>query len=377
MILLTILGVIFLMAIGLKKIYVKNWNKGITAEIELSQKEVMPGTEIILTETITNRKWLPLPIIKVKFEVDKSFLFAESVENTNATDKNYKSDAFSILCYQRIIRKIPVTCTKRGYYWLESMDVVSTDIWMDSVLGSVYPIQKSITVYPESIADEEIDIVYRGIMGDVLTKQYIYDDPFEFRGIREYQSYDSMKLINWKASAKTGEWKVNMHDYTARQEVCILLNLESEGIWEYENLKETSISIASALASRLSSQGIGVSIVSNAIDAMTQQTVEIGSGSDEAHRQNVLLSLSRIDLSQKMQDFGTLLAEKIEHWNTAMMPILISTSKKQGVQDALIELANKTQGAFWICPLHEDMACDMSKITKEQEVKVMRWEVQR
>lgn len=377
MILLAILGVIFIMTIGLKNIYVKNWNKGITAQIDISQKEVYPGTEIILTETITNRKWLPLPIIKVKFEVDRSFLFAESVENTNATDNNYKSDAFSILCYQRIIRKIPVTCMKRGYYWLESMDVVSSDIWMDSVLGAVYPIQKSITVYPEPIADEEIDIVYRGIMGDVLTRQYIYDDPFEFRGIREYQNYDSMKLINWKASAKTGEWKVNMHDYTARQEVCILLNLESEGIWEYEKLKETSISLASALACRLSSQGIGVSILSNGIDKMTQQAVEIESGSDEGHRQNMLLSLSRIDLTKKMQDFGTLLSEKIEKWNTSMMPILISTSKKQGVQTAFAELAKKTQGAYWICPLHADMALDMSEWMKQEKIKVLRWEVQR
>lgn len=372
-----ILGVIVLMAWKLQSIYVRNWNKGITAEIDISQNEVLPGTEIILTETITNRKWLPLPIIKVKFEVDKSFIFAESVENTNATDKNYKSDAFSILCYQRIIRRIPVTCTKRGYYWLESMDVVSTDIWMDRVLGAMYPIQKSITVYPKPITTEQIDIVYRGIMGEVLTRQYIYDDPFEFRGIREYQSYDSMKLINWKASAKTGEWKVNMHDFTIRQEICILLNLESEGIWEYEELKETSISLANALANRLSRQGISVSIISNGIDGMTQQAVRIESGSDEGHRQHMLLTLSRIDLTQKMQDFGTLLTNKIENWNTLTMPILISTSKKQGVQDAMTALASKSKGTFWICPLHAEMACDISDNVSRQGVKVMRWEVQR
>lgn len=372
-----ILGVIVLMAWKLQSIYVGNWNKGITAEIDISQNEVLPGTEIILTETITNRKWLPLPIIKVKFEVDKSFIFAESVENTNATDKNYKSDAFSILCYQRIIRRIPVTCTKRGYYFLDNMDVVSTDIWMDRVLGAMYPIQKSITVYPKPITTEQIDIVYQGIMGEVLTRQYIYDDPFEFRGIREYQSYDSMKLINWKASAKTGEWKVNMHDFTIRQEICILLNLESEGIWEYEELKETSISLANALANRLSRQGISVSIISNGIDGMTQQAVRIESGSDEGHRQHMLLTLSRIDLTQKMQDFGTLLTNKIENWNTLTMPILISTSKKQGVQDAMTALASKSKGIFWICPLHAEMACDISDNVSRQGVKVMRWEVQR
>ena len=95
----------------IKKIYVKNWHKGIAAGIDISRDTTFPGEELILTETIVNRKWLPLPMIQVKFEIDRSFVFGDEVVNTNVSDHCYKSDVFSLLFYQKITRRLPFTCT--------------------------------------------------------------------------------------------------------------------------------------------------------------------------------------------------------------------------------------------------------------------------
>ena len=43
-----------------------------------------------------------------------------------------------------------------------------------------------------------------------------------------------MNLINWKASAKTGQLMVNQYNETTSPSVCILLNLESEGMLRYD-----------------------------------------------------------------------------------------------------------------------------------------------
>ena len=208
--LIVILAAILFILFIIKKLYKTNWNKGISANLSLSDNEAFPGDEIILTETIVNNKWLPLPMIKVKFEVDKSFVFNDIVVNTNVSDKCYKSDVFSILFYQKIIRKLPFICTKRGYYQIKSMDVVSTDVFMDSVLASIFPVSENIIVYPEPINSEAVEVPFNRLMGTILTKHYAYEDPFEFRGIREYQTYDTMKSINWNASARTGDLKVNI-----------------------------------------------------------------------------------------------------------------------------------------------------------------------
>jgi uncharacterized protein (DUF58 family) len=68
------------------------------------------------------------------------------------------------------------------------------------------------------------------VNGVMQTKRQFLEDPFEYRGMREYQPYDDMKSINWKATAKTGDFKVNLHDFTTVRSVRIFLNLEDTGI---------------------------------------------------------------------------------------------------------------------------------------------------
>ena len=124
------------------------------------------------------------------------------------------------------MRKIPLVCTRRGYFTIDNINLVSTDVMMDKTLATVVRLDRTIMVYPEEISSQQAEIPYRRIMGTVLTRQYTYEDPFEFRGIRQYETYDSLKDVNWTASAKTGELKVNVHVYTAARQGCILLNLE-------------------------------------------------------------------------------------------------------------------------------------------------------
>lgn len=356
----------------IKVIYIKNWSKGISVEINLSESEVYPGDEVHLTEIITNDKWLPLPMINVKFAIDRNLVFSEMDMNTSVSDQCYKSEVFSILFYQKITRRIPFKCTKRGYYPIESVDVVSTDLFMDSILVIVIPMHQHITVYPEPINSDDVDIPYNRIMGTILAKRYTYEDPFEFRGIREYQTYDTMKSINWNASARTGELKVNVHDYTASQEVCILLNLEDEGIWEYEILKEKSISMACSLSYRLTLQGIGVSIISNGADKITGDQLCIESGSDEGHRNTIITGLSRIDLKKDMKEFAVLMEEQCKKVDKASMVVMISTCKKDKLQQEYNRFISEVAEGIWIFPVHPEMDCEFGKVNSSS---IMKWEV--
>ena len=61
---LILMGVSVLVVLFIiRKIYIKNWSKGIEADIEMSEDVTFPGEELILTETIVNRngchcRWL-------------------------------------------------------------------------------------------------------------------------------------------------------------------------------------------------------------------------------------------------------------------------------------------------------------------------------
>lgn len=363
---------IYVVLFLVKRIYAKNWNKGITTELEFSVEEAYPGEQAFITETVTNHNWLPLPMINVKFAIDRSLVFEDSIENTSVSDQCYKCDVFSMLFFQKITRKLPFTCTKRGYYNIKELDVVSTDLFMKNVVSVTYPVQRSLTVFPKPLSSEQIDIPYNRIMGTILTRRYTYEDPFEFRSIREYQTYDTMRSINWNASAKTGDLKVNQYENTSCQEVYLLLNLEDEGIWEYEEIKEKSISLVCSLAFRLTQQGVGVGIISNGLDIVTEKELYIESGSDEGHRKTIVTQLSRINLKKKMRDFAQLLEEKQSQIQDGSLLVMVSACKKDKLQEVYGRLAADSSDSLWILPMLPGMNGCMERYDKN---KVIRWEV--
>jgi len=365
------LGIYFILWV-VKRIYAENWSKGIDVELEFSATECYPGDNIEITETIANHSYLPLPMLNIKFAIDRKMVFEDGTENTNISDKSYKCDVFSLLFFQRIRRKLHCTCTGRGYFYMEELDMVSTDLFMKNVVSVTRPVQQSITVFPAPLSREQIAIPYNRIMGSILTREYTYEDPFEFRSIREYQTYDTMSSINWNASARTGELKVNVYENTSCQEICILLNLENEGIWEYEELKEKSISLACSLAFQLMENGVGVSMFSNGVDSITEEVLQIQSGSDENHRQTIVKGLSRIDLTKPMQEFEVLLEEKRNQVPKGAMPVLISLCKKEKLQRAYGRFAEECADFLWIVPLLPGMDCKLEFYDSE---KLIRWEV--
>ncbi len=366
------LGVALLLYI-INKTYIKHWHKNLSVELNFSEAEVFPGDEVILTEIVSNGKWIPVPMVTIKFAIDRSLVFTDVVMNVSISDKCYKSDVFSLLFFQKVSRRLPFTCNKRGLYLIESIDLVSSDIFLSDILGYTIPTHQSLTVCPAPLSAEEIDIPYHKIMGTILAKQFAYEDPFEFRGIREYQTYDTMNSINWNASARTGDLKVNIHDYTAAQEVCILLNLENEGILTYETLKEKSISMACALTFRLTQQGVGVSIISGGVDAITGERLSITSGCDESHRKEIMIGLSRIDLDKDMTDFLTIMEEKRNSLDKGTHIVMISTCKKVKLQEKYHLLTQECAGGLWLFPIHPGMD---GRFREVNENDIIRWEVQ-
>ena len=82
------------------------------------------------------------------------------------------------------------------------------------------------------------------LLGELETRRNQMEDPYTFRGIREYTYGDTYGKINWKATAKASKLMVNMYGYTSEQRVRILLNLETNIMVKTEYLQEMSIRMA-------------------------------------------------------------------------------------------------------------------------------------
>lgn len=355
-------------------VYGRFWNKNLTAELSFSRTEIGEGEDCELKEVIVNKKILPVPMLHVKFQTDRSLVF-DKEKNMNVSDNCYKNDIFSLMMYQKITRTLHFTGTKRGMYWIDRLDLVSSDLFMrESLLESVEN-RAQLLVYPGVIDVGRLQVPYKKLMGTVLTRQYSYEDPFEFRGIRQYQNYDSMKDVNWKASAKTGDLKVNVHDYTAKQEILFVLNLRAETMLEYESLKEESIRLVNALAALLAAQGVPVSIISNGKDILTKEELYLPAGSGRPHIQMVKEKLARIDFKQPVREIQEILSERrreqpLRTGNTLW--VMVSYSQRTEIWEDFNRIAQEGKGSMWILPLLHTME---QKIDTNKDVEVIRWEV--
>lgn len=353
--------------------YERYWDNNLSVELNFSDKHAFEGESLTLSETITNRKFLPLPWLTVKFQVSRNLYFNDT-NNTVITDYLYRNDLFSIMMYQKINRRLPFVCGKRGYYTIKSIDIVSSDLFITTILADHITSDDYIYVYPKLIPIEELLVPYQKIQGQLLTKRYIAEDPFEFRGIRQYQNYDSMKAVNWKATARTGQLKVNVNDYTASQEIVIFLNLEKDNSWqENTSLFEETIRIAASLASYYIEDGVTVSIVANSKDILTGEPIDIAAGCSMDHTINIYESLARIDLNKTSGSFIDMLQQKMQYHEKEPLWVIVSSYHEKDLLEFYASLKYQGYTTELIVPkLYSDKFFELKPINDEE---VFVWEV--
>lgn len=364
----------FLMNYLLGEVYHHLWKRDLDAKVEFQREPAMEGRKACLTETITNQKWLFLPLLQVGFQIHRNLEFADG-ENTSVSDQCYKRDIFSVGSYQRITRTISFQCGKRGYYELGNIELVTRSPLMTKKHYETLYRPDYFYVYPRQVDERMLEVSFQKVMGSVLAKRSLYEDPFEFQGIREYQLSDPMSRINWKASAKSDQWMVNLYGSTSSQEVVILLDVEDETIWKFDEIHEEGIRIAASLTARCVQSGIPVGIRTNGRDQKTKEVfrLETGSGKQQVRLANE--GLARLDLGQEAERMEFVLSrerERQEHANRTY--VMISKSQRISCYEGFQTLLSQGAGGIWIAMLHNDMECTLPA---DRDVPVMRWEVRK
>lgn len=370
-ILVILLGA-FLVNYLLTKLYGRLWDKKLDAVVQFQPEPAMEGKEAFLTETITNKKWLFLPMLQVGFQMDRNLVFADG-ENAQVSDQCYKRDIFSVGGYQKITRTIPFSCNKRGYYELGNVELVTRSPMMTGQFFATLNHPDHMYVYPRLLEDRRLDILFQKVMGSVLTQKNLYEDPFEFRGIREYQPGDPMNKINWKASARSENWMVNQYGSTSAQEVILLMDVEDETIWKFDDIHEEGIRLAASLASRLIQRGIPVGIRTNGRDIKTKELFYLSAGTGKQQVRSLNEGLSRISLGERPEKMEVVLKEELAVVDgTQRTYILITKNQTEELWNGFQELLHQGSGGIWISTLYNDMELTLPS---DGNLPVVYWEV--
>lgn len=348
-----ILGAAFLLYLQ-EKLYVRHWDKNLTVTLEFSEESVTRGDTCVLCEKVENRKLLPLPVLKVKFQVSRYLQFEGAGRESSVTDQYYRNDVLSIRPYMRHTRRLPFLCQKRGFYRINGLDLVAGDLFLAGELPKSLTSEAQLYVYPRPFQGMEFTRALQKLNGEILSRRHLLEDPFEYRGIREYSARDSMRDINWKATAKTGELKVNMKNYTAVKAVRLFLNLEDGAIMRREGLLEASVSMAAGAAESFLAQGIRTALYTNGPDILTREPVCLEASSGAGHMESVNRGLARIDLEKKAPSFLEILTPKVlEEGNGDLFTVFFSADAQEDFQELLCSCLDQRLDFAWFCPVQE------------------------
>lgn len=313
-------------------IYSKYWKRGINISLVSLDKRIEEGESVFVEERVENNKILPLVVVSIKYAISHSF-------SPYIVDEKEVviSSRFALLGRKKIIRKYSLPSLKRGIYTFNGGIIESSDLFSSLSFSMPFYSDEAIIVTPRRLASPSFSLLYKEVLGTVLSKQKRVEDPFEIRGIREYQVSDNIKDINWKASAKTGELKVNQRGYTTDEGVCFILDLR-EG---EEDEKEALISLTSTLSFLFLKRGIKVSFITNARSSLNGEAISSGKGSGIAHLSTIDILLSYIKTSSNSnQDISTML-EKERDSNSF---VLLTTTAPLSVDKRISSIITLEEG---------------------------------
>ena len=90
----------------IRAVYLRIWDRGLSVELAFGQHAVSEGQQATLRATVTNAKLLPLPVLMLRYKMNRGLRMGENA-NATVTDKLNVVEYFSVLGNERVVREQP------------------------------------------------------------------------------------------------------------------------------------------------------------------------------------------------------------------------------------------------------------------------------
>lgn len=267
------------------------------------------GDNIFLVETVYNRKILPVPWLKVDIHSSRWLDFA-GFHSVVTQDNRRVTSSFYLRGYQRTIRRWKLKCLKRGVFETQNITLTWGDLLGTRINSQPLQVNACLVVYPGIINLDEYFIPINRVQGDTVVKRWIIDDPFIVAGAREYVPGDPMNKIHWNATARTGQLMTRKNEFTSRNSLAVVLNIQSIE-FEYKDVVDRSmielgIKVAATILDSAMRIGSPVRLATNGIIKEGGRNVILTeSASGREHIKSLLEILARLELFnvREFEDF--------------------------------------------------------------------------
>jgi uncharacterized protein (DUF58 family) len=223
--------------------------QALTYERRFDPPRIFPGEQTDYVVEVTNRKFLPLPWLRIDEHVPSALVPAG--EHRVAGDEGWqRRRSVSLAWHERLVLRQRFTCAQRGNYVVGPTDVETGDPLGFFPAAVRFPETHSLVVYPRIAELDQAAVVSRFPYGSTSARPPALEDPARFAGIRDYRPGDPMRWVDWKASARRMKLQTRIFAPTTLDSVVVALNVQTMPFaWQGydEDRLEQVIGVAAAL----------------------------------------------------------------------------------------------------------------------------------
>jgi uncharacterized protein (DUF58 family) len=304
------------------------------------EKRVFWGEEITVLLEIRNKGWLPIPwfyiyeSLPVQLAAGTSIKRVLSLGPHGQTELMYKLKAY-----------------KRGYY---PIGPFTTKLGDTLGLTDIQELQKQsdfITVFPRIIPLANPRLPSRSPVGTLRHHQPIFEDPARVRGKRDYVASDSLRRVDWKASASTGRLQVKLFEPSIALQTVIFLNLNAPEYISRHRIDATELAIvvAASLANWSVIQKQAIGLITNGVDPLAndQSVQPIPSRKGRGQLVHILELLARVQCNES-HPFTEILNKETPKlpWGTTV--VIITGSVDEALFDTIFQIQRRGQNVVVI-----------------------------
>lgn len=230
---------------------------------------------------------------------------------------------------------------KRGYYQVGPLTLRSGDLF--GLGGELVRSNQAeaLIVYPKIVPISRLPLPSHSPVGALRTRQPIFEDPARQRGKRDYTAGDSLRRVDWKATAASGRLQVKLFEPSIALETAIFLDLDSNAysLHSRYNATELGIVAAASIANYITTLRQPVGLMTNGSDPLGQpnQFSIINPDKGRGHLMRILDLLARVQVTRSTPLPQLLSRQRAQlSWGTTL--ILISPRLDEALFDCLFGL---------------------------------------
>jgi uncharacterized protein (DUF58 family) len=224
----------------------------VTVTARLGERRAFAGEEVSLGLALENRKMLPLPWYELRVGISESLpVETEQVSGAAFPGLNFIVRRGALGWYQRHEWEVRVSPNERGFHQVGPATLRSADL-----LGAFPRVLdddklEHLVVFPRVYPLSELGMPAERPFGDRRGRNRIFEDPLRISGLREYRVGDTLRRIDWKATARTGELQSRVYEPSATLQLYLMVNIDTMlHAWEgylHDDLERT-LSAAASIA---------------------------------------------------------------------------------------------------------------------------------